>query len=334
MVRRGSDTASNGLNANGEVIGATEVALNPDEPAGAAQTDPVTVPTPVQGAATAGPDWIQIGTEGGFLPAPVVVDGQQPTTWITDPTRSDVGNVDQHLLPLAPAERADAIVDFSKFAGQTPILYNDAPAAFPARAPSYDYYTGAPDLKSGRRADDPAWLWPEHPDRHAGQDRRRPHRFRFQRVEPQRRLPPSRRRSGVFESSVDPIIVGQAPYNLGLRHRLRRQRVVQQSDQPERPLRRLRPDLGPGWHEPELQHPGATEPETGDPHRAQGHARRDELDELRRVRPDDRDHRLCLPGHARVTELRPVPARQPADGAHRHDEPAPRRRQGHADHDG
>ena len=103
-------------------------------------------PTPVQSAATAGPDWIVIGSEGGFLPAPAVVDGQQPTTWITDPTRFDVGNVDKHSLLLAPAERADVIVDFSQFAGKTLILYNDAPAAFPARVPSYDYYTGAPDL--------------------------------------------------------------------------------------------------------------------------------------------------------------------------------------------
>ncbi len=68
------------------------------------------------------------------------------TTWITDPTRFDVGNVDKHSLLLAPAERADVIVDFSKFAGKTLILYNDAPAAFPARVPSYDYYTGAPDM--------------------------------------------------------------------------------------------------------------------------------------------------------------------------------------------
>ena len=89
---------------------------------------------------------MQIATEGGFLPTPVVVDGQQPTTWITDPTRFDVGNVDQHSLLLAPAERADVIVDFSKYVGKTLILYNDAPAAFPARVPSYDYYTGAPDL--------------------------------------------------------------------------------------------------------------------------------------------------------------------------------------------
>ena len=111
-----------------------------------AQTDPVVFPTPVHNASTNGPDWVQIGTEGGFLPAPVVVDGQQETTWITDPTRFDVGNVDKHSLLLAPAERADVIVDFSKFAGKTLILYNDAPAAFPARVPSYDYYTGQPDL--------------------------------------------------------------------------------------------------------------------------------------------------------------------------------------------
>ena len=111
-----------------------------------AQTDPVVFPTPVHNASTNGPDWVQIGSEGGFLPAPVVVDGQQETTWITDPTRFDVGNVDKHSLLLAPAERADVIVDFSKFAGKTLILYNDAPAAFPARVPSYDYYTGQPDL--------------------------------------------------------------------------------------------------------------------------------------------------------------------------------------------
>ncbi len=45
-----------------------------------------------------------------------------------------------------PAERADVIVDFSAFAGQTLILYNDAPAPFPAFDPRYDYYTGDPDF--------------------------------------------------------------------------------------------------------------------------------------------------------------------------------------------
>ncbi len=46
---------------------------------------------------------------------------------------------------LGPAERADVIVDFSNFAGKTLILYNDAPAPWPALDPHYDYYTNDPD---------------------------------------------------------------------------------------------------------------------------------------------------------------------------------------------
>jgi hypothetical protein len=105
---------------------------------------PDVFPTPVVG--TEGPDWIAIGTEGGFLPAPVVIPAQ-PTTWVNDPTVFNAGNVDQHSLLIAPAERHDVIVDFSQFAGQTLILYNDAPAAFPARDPRYDYYTGNGDYR-------------------------------------------------------------------------------------------------------------------------------------------------------------------------------------------
>ncbi|NTV04534.1 hypothetical protein HGA89_06475, partial [bacterium] len=98
----------------------TEVALKAAE-VEAAQLDPTVFPTPDTTLSPKGPDWIHIGSEGGFLPAPVVVPAQ-PTTWITDPTRFDVGNVDLHSLLLAPAERADTIVDFSAFAGKTLIL--------------------------------------------------------------------------------------------------------------------------------------------------------------------------------------------------------------------
>ncbi|MCM2356767.1 MAG: multicopper oxidase domain-containing protein [Geobacteraceae bacterium] len=99
--------------------------------------------------ATRGPAFIQIGTEGGVLPAPVVLPNQ-PVQWNMDPTMFNVGNVLQQrdgggTLLLGPAERADVIVDFTDFAGQTLILYNDAPTAFPALDPHYDYYTGAPD---------------------------------------------------------------------------------------------------------------------------------------------------------------------------------------------
>ncbi len=125
-------------------VACTEVALNPAE-VQAALDDPAGVfPTPLAG--TEGPAWIQFGTEGGFLPAPVVLPAH-PTTWVTDPTVFNAGNVDQHSLLLAPAERADVVVDFSQYAGYTLILYNDAPAAFPARDPRYDYYTGNPDLR-------------------------------------------------------------------------------------------------------------------------------------------------------------------------------------------
>ena len=96
-----------------------------------------------------GPAFIQIGTEGGFLPAPVLLPNH-PVQWNTDPTMFNVGNVLQQsegggTLFLGPAERADVIVDFSNYSGQTLILYNDAPTAFPALDPHYDYYTGAPD---------------------------------------------------------------------------------------------------------------------------------------------------------------------------------------------
>lgn len=95
--------------------------------------------------ATAGPDWIQIGNESGFLPAPAIIPAQ-PVTWNLDPTTFNFGNVDLHSLLLGPAERADVVVDFSAFAGKTLIVYNDAPAAFPALDKRLDYYSGAPDM--------------------------------------------------------------------------------------------------------------------------------------------------------------------------------------------
>jgi spore coat protein A len=70
-----------------------------------------------------GPSFVQIGAEGGFLPQPVPLDGRTGT------------------LLLAPAERADLIVDFSNVpVGSTLILYNDAPAPFPSGDPEVDYY--------------------------------------------------------------------------------------------------------------------------------------------------------------------------------------------------
>ena len=155
---------------------------------------------------------MQIGTEGGFLPAPAVVDGQQPTTWITDPTRFDVGNVDKHSLLLAPAERADTVVDFSKFAGKTLILYNDAPAAFPARVAVRLLHRRTGPQPRGR-AGDPARVRAEHPHRHAGQDRRPTPAPAFNLTKLQTAFTHNANGTGVFESGQHPIIVGQAAYN-------------------------------------------------------------------------------------------------------------------------
>jgi spore coat protein A len=75
-----------------------------------------------------GPAFIQIGTEGGFLPAPAMVNGPN-----------------QPLLLMAPAERADLLVDFRSVpAGSILILYSDAPGPFPGGDPMQDYYPGNP----------------------------------------------------------------------------------------------------------------------------------------------------------------------------------------------
>ena len=81
-----------------------------------------------------GPDYLQIGTEGGFLPNSVQVPSNVPF---------DREELEGSLL-LGPAERADIIIDFSGFAGQKLILYNDAPAPFPDGEESNDYFPGAP----------------------------------------------------------------------------------------------------------------------------------------------------------------------------------------------
>ena len=191
-------------------VACTEVMLNPAEVA-AALDDPTVFPTPVAG--TEGPDWIAIGTEGGFLPKPVVIPAR-PSTWVNDPTVFNAGNVDQHSLLTAPAERHDVIVDFSQFAGQTLILYNDAPAAFPARDPRYDYYTGNGDYRDSGGA--PSTL-PGY-----GPNTRTVMQIKVADVAPaaafdltalQTAFAHKTDKTGVFESGQHPIIVGQGEYN-------------------------------------------------------------------------------------------------------------------------
>jgi len=76
-----------------------------------------------------GPGFIQIGTEGGFLPNATLV------SWPNQPN-----------LLLAPAERSDLIVDLRSVpAGSTLILYSDAPAPYPMGDDVNDYYPGNPN---------------------------------------------------------------------------------------------------------------------------------------------------------------------------------------------
>ena len=98
--------------------------------------------------AAAGPQMIQIGNDGGFLPAPAVLPNV-PINYDYNRRSITVLNVTSHTLMLGPAERADVIVDFSQVpAGSNLILYNDAPAPMPAFDSRYDYYTGDPDQTS------------------------------------------------------------------------------------------------------------------------------------------------------------------------------------------
>ena len=94
-----------------------------------------------------GPKFIQIGTEGGFLPKPVVLPNT-PVGYNYNRRDIVVLNVENKTLMLGPAERADVIVDFSQVPkGSKLILYNDAPAPTPAFDTRYDYYTGDPDQR-------------------------------------------------------------------------------------------------------------------------------------------------------------------------------------------
>lgn len=77
---------------------------------------------------TAGPPFYQIGTDGGLLDTPVLLN---------DPNQAGSPG-----LLLAPGERADLIIDFRSFAGQTLELVNSANAPFPSGAPPDPQTTG------------------------------------------------------------------------------------------------------------------------------------------------------------------------------------------------
>jgi len=94
-----------------------------------------------------GPAFIQVGNEGGLLPAPVVHN--MPPVLIPTAADDSCDPDGPHSLLMAPAERADLIIDFSGCRpGDRLILYNDAPAPFPGGDTRNDYYTGNPDQRA------------------------------------------------------------------------------------------------------------------------------------------------------------------------------------------
>jgi FtsP/CotA-like multicopper oxidase with cupredoxin domain len=160
-----------------------------------------------------GPNMIQIGTEGGFLPAPVVWPNI-PIGYDRDTRSITIGNVKEHNLFLGCAERADVIIDFSAFAGQTLIFYNDSPAPTPATDPRLDYYTGHPDLTAtgGNGPTLPGY----------GPNIRTIMQIRVRNTTPapafdlaalNAEFASTATTQGVFARGQDPILVPQAPYN-------------------------------------------------------------------------------------------------------------------------
>jgi FtsP/CotA-like multicopper oxidase with cupredoxin domain len=181
------------------------------------------VPDPTK----AGPPVIQIGTEGGFLPRPVVIPAQ-PIGYFTDPTAFNFGNVKDKALALGPAERADVVIDFSRYAGKTLILYNDAPTAFPALDIRTDFYAGNPDYSDvggyGRVPPGSTTGAKEGVQVGYGPNTRTVMQIRVKDVAPapefsvanlQQAFAPDATtgKKGVFETAQEPIIVGQAGFN-------------------------------------------------------------------------------------------------------------------------
>ena len=101
-----------------------------------------------------GPTMVQIANDGGLLPRAARLENTPVGIEYLTPSAADqamgefasIIAVTGKTLYLAPGERADVIVDFSRVpAGAKLILYNDAPAPAPNGDSRVDYYTGDRD---------------------------------------------------------------------------------------------------------------------------------------------------------------------------------------------
>jgi FtsP/CotA-like multicopper oxidase with cupredoxin domain len=134
-----------GTGAQAVVSFNTEVAMVPASPNPNYPTWPIDgrdggVPDPT----TQGPAWWQIGNESGFMAQAQVVPNQ-PIDFEYNRQSIPFAGVTSHSLYLLPDQRADVLVDFRPYAGQTLIMYNDSPAPTPMGWAINDYYTDDPD---------------------------------------------------------------------------------------------------------------------------------------------------------------------------------------------
>lgn len=120
---------------------------DPNNPGEVPFTLDQTTGKPVVTNAVPGPPLYQVATEGGFLPAYVKHPNgiPCPLDLVGDPSGNAANPDGPFNLLLAPAERADFLVDFTGLNGKSLILYNDAPGPFPMGDSRNDYFTGDPN---------------------------------------------------------------------------------------------------------------------------------------------------------------------------------------------
>jgi len=86
-----------------------------------------------------------VGTKGGFFPAYVKHPNGIPCPLDPSDLTGNTANPDGPFnLMLAPAERADILVDFTGQNGNSFILYSDAPGPFPFEAELYQRQSRRP----------------------------------------------------------------------------------------------------------------------------------------------------------------------------------------------
>jgi len=104
-------------------------------------------------AKKAGPAFNQIATDGGYLYRPVKLN---------DPALVDA-KLPYPALTIAPGERAEIVVDFSAYAGQSLILRNKAKAPFPMGAPATSGPTGEVMMVRVKQATPKPYAFPTNP---------------------------------------------------------------------------------------------------------------------------------------------------------------------------